>query len=65
MVSSRVSCPNWQKSGADLLDMSHHNDVKVDYYRCGDCGHVWTTEKGTLSVIGHVTQRKPIRPDAR
>jgi hypothetical protein len=27
----------------------------VNYYRCGDCGHVWTTDKKTHEVVSHVT----------
>ena len=30
--------------------------ARVDYYRCGRCGHVWTTEKADPQKIRHVTE---------
>jgi len=30
-------------------------DSLVDYYRCADCGHVFTTSKGTTDLLDHVT----------
>jgi uncharacterized Zn finger protein len=30
--------------------------VTVDYYRCAECGHVWTTAKGDPSTVQHVTE---------
>jgi len=40
-------------SGPDIL--------KVNRYRCGECGHVWTTDKTTNEIVTHITPltRKP------
>ena len=27
----------------------------VDYYRCGNCAHVWTADKATHTVVTHIT----------
>ena len=37
-------CPACQKDGR-LLD-GPSGIAHVDYFRCDDCGHVWTTAKG-------------------
>ncbi len=28
---------------------------RADYYRCSQCGHVWTVDKETRELIEHVT----------
>ena len=35
--------------------------AEVNYYRCGTCAHVWTTDKRTNQILSHVTplSRKP------
>jgi hypothetical protein len=39
-----VTCPQClQVKGCRMEDVS--NIAHVDYYRCADCGHVWTTPK--------------------
>lgn len=47
-------CPACAKPDPRLLDgMSHH--AAVNYYRCDECGHVWTTPKDSTAVLNHVT----------
>jgi hypothetical protein len=53
MTANPVPCPKCQQVLAQLMALSHH--AYVDYYCCGGCGHVWTTEKGTSTVVKHVT----------
>jgi uncharacterized Zn finger protein len=56
-----LACPNCgaltprELSGSDL--------AHVNYYRCGECAHVWTTDKKTHEILTHVTPltRKPDR----
>ena len=35
--------------------------ARVDYYRCRDCGHVWTTVKGTKDLLEHISL-PPVKP---
>jgi len=37
-------CPKCCHTGR-LLEVTS-KDAAVDYYRCDDCGHVWTHQKG-------------------
>jgi hypothetical protein len=33
--------------------------VRVDYYRCRNCWHVWSVNRTTGETIQHVTPLKP------
>jgi len=48
-----LSCPNCQEMTPRQLDGS--DTARVNYYRCGACGHVWTTDKRTHEILTHVT----------
>ncbi|HXT69228.1 MAG TPA: hypothetical protein VN700_05715 [Vicinamibacterales bacterium] len=37
----------------------------VNYYRCAECGHVWTTDKKTHAILTHVTPFPRRRPQHR
>ena len=52
-------CPECEKDTTRQLE-SLSSDSLVDYYRCDDCGHVFTTRKGTTDVLNHVTP-KPLK----
>ena len=56
-----MSCPNCQYFCPRELDASDY--AMVNYYRCGACGHVWTTDKKTNETLTHVTPLT--RPDQR
>ena len=48
-----LSCPN---CGAFVpRELSGPDIVNVNRYRCGECGHVWTTDKKTNEILTHVT----------
>ena len=34
----------------------------VNYYRCPECGHVWTTPKDGSGVVTHITEPPPNKP---
>ena len=34
----------------------------VKYYRCGQCGHVWTTAKGDSGKVTHITDLPTKKP---
>lgn len=36
--------------------------ARVDYYRCGQCGHVWITDKDDSTRIQHITELPPLKP---
>ena len=58
-----VPCPNCTAvTSRWLFEMSAA--AKMNWYRCEDCGHVWTTNKKTNEVSGHVTPlTRQMRPD--
>ena len=47
-------CPACNKPTARLLDGTS-KDAVVNYYICGPCGHVWTTDKHSGAIVRHVT----------
>ena len=50
---TRPLCPNCGSSEAHELEASQF--AIVDYYRCGDCAHVWTANKKTHAIVMHIT----------
>jgi rubredoxin len=53
-------CPNCRAHGEFLPSVSE--TARVNYYRCRQCGHVWTHEKGRVpSAPREVT----IRPEKK
>ena len=50
-------CPNCQELTPRQLDGSDY--ALVNFYRCGHCGHVWTTDKTTHKILTHVTPLPP------
>jgi Zn ribbon nucleic-acid-binding protein len=54
MKSGPAACPNCDKQQSELMQMSLAS--YVDYHRCLECGHVWTTLKDSSEVVGHVTR---------
>lgn len=55
-------CPNCGEPSARLLDGAS-KDAYVNYYRCGPCGHVWTTPKNDSGKItNHIT---PLTKDTK
>ena len=48
------SCPACQTFTSPVL----LRDARVDYYRCDQCGHVWTTTKDGTATVRHVTPLK-------
>ena len=47
-------CPSCQiPTLVELLEISR--DADANYYRCYECGHVWTVRKDDATVIFHVT----------
>ena len=51
-------CPVCDGEVVRLLSVS---DSHVDYYRCA-CGHVWTVDRKTGELMGHITPL-PEKPD--
>ncbi len=41
--------------------MEMSEQMRVNYYRCEHCKHIWTTDKETHALIRHVT---PLPPNA-
>jgi len=58
-----LACPNCGELTPRELEASLI--ASVNYYRCGNCAHVWTTDKQTNAILTHVTPltRKPPTPD--
>jgi uncharacterized Zn finger protein len=55
-------CPNCEsKADVRLLESpSALSEARtVNYYRCGDCGHVWTVNVEENKIIQDVTPKKP------
>ena len=52
-----LPCPNCKADTPRELQAS--NFATVNYYRCDECGHVWTTDKRTNAILEHIT---PLRP---
>jgi hypothetical protein len=48
-----LSCPNCR--GLTPRELETSARAAVNYYRCGECGHVWTTDKKTNEILSHVT----------
>ena len=49
-----LPCPSCKWTPPKLLsDLSQ--DARVNYYRCPECGHVWTTDKNDTVILRHVT----------
>ena len=53
MKTVLIPCPKCAQPGTYLKGLSHSSSV--DYYRCDDCGHVFTTRKSTTDLLDHVT----------
>ena len=49
----REGCPNCSAGSPRELEASRF--AVVNYYRCNECGHVWTTDKKTNEILSHVT----------
>jgi hypothetical protein len=47
-------CPACDRPTARQLGDASKNAV-VNYYVCGICGHVWTTDKNTGALVRHIT----------
>ena len=54
-----LRCPNCQALTSRAMEMSEQ--MRVNYYRCEHCKHIWTTDKETHALIRHVT---PLPPNA-
>ena len=48
-----LTCPNCDAPFPNRLQAS--SAFLVNYYRCGDCTHVWTTDRETNEILSHVT----------
>lgn len=55
-----LSCPNCGEMTPRELEASGF--AAVNYYRCGHCAHVWTTDKQTHAILTHVTPLTPKTP---
>jgi len=57
--SARWDQPNCRALTPRELNSSDF--AAVNYYRCGECGHVWTTDKRTNEILSQITplRRKP------
>jgi transposase-like protein len=53
-----TSCPSCRSANFRHLH-APSEQASVNYYRCGQCGHVWTTQKGDSGKITHVTEKSP------
>ena len=53
-----LPCPACNTVTPKLLDETSKG-AYVNYYRCGSCGHVWTTTKDGSEIVQHVTPLKP------
>ena len=51
-------CPACDDPSPHLL-VELSKDSAVDYYRCQNCRHVWTTSKETGEIVRHVTPSPP------
>jgi hypothetical protein len=51
-----LSCPNCTAMAPRELEASRN--AFVNYHRCVECGHVWTTDKQTGAILTHVTPLK-------
>jgi hypothetical protein len=47
-------CPACQSSQPSRLD-DLSKGADVNYHRCPNCGHVWTTTKDDSVILRHVT----------
>ena len=47
-------CPSCLSPQPTLLAVLS-KDARVNYYRCSNCGHVWTIDRETGNVLHHVT----------
>ena len=53
-----TTCPSC--GGPNFRHLQAPSDqASVNYYRCNQCGHVWTTKKGDSGKITHVTEKAP------
>ncbi len=43
-------CPECHTPAPRLLE-ALSNDAHVNYYRCQQCGHVWTLPKGEIDAV--------------
>ena len=50
-------CPICQHLGPSLLP-TLSREAHVDYFRCEECGHVWTVSKDGKKLVSHVTATK-------
>lgn len=58
-----LSCPNCGEMTPRELEASRF--ATVNYYRCGNCAHVWTTDKKTNEILTHVTPLWKKQPSDR
>ena len=40
-------------------ELDGYDGEQINYYRCGNCAHVWTTDKTTNGILTHVTPLTP------
>jgi|KBSMisStandDraft_5_1062788.scaffolds.fasta_scaffold365021_1 hypothetical protein len=56
------ACPS-QNSPKPLPHLTEH--ARVNYYRCLDCHHIWTTTKDGQTLVRHITRLpEPTRSEA-
>ena len=53
------ACPS-QTTPNPLPHLSNH--ARVNYYRCLDCHHIWTTTKDDQTLLRHVTRLPETSP---
>jgi len=51
------SCPVCGAMAPSELEAS--KVAHVNYYRCGECAHVWTADKRTHAILTHITPLPP------
>ena len=59
-------CPACPSHAPPVFLAVTSSDAFVNYHRCPDCGHVWSTTKDDGAFLKHVTPlREPSSPDAQ
>jgi uncharacterized Zn finger protein len=58
-----LRCPSCDKLAPRQLEESSRSDA-VNYYRCSNCGHVWTIDKFNPAKVTHVTPLTKKPPSA-
>ena len=58
------ACPACQFPAPRQLTVLSQLSGTVDYYRCDQCGHVWTVTKDGTRLVSNVTiHHDPIDPE--